>query len=221
MRQKLIIIGVLIFPLSVFSQDLLNDFKFSAFIGEGMGSGFGIETNRDKFVNYYFSVGKSEVIYDLYNKLDLGYSSFMQYSNLFQTRISYTGYGSTNSYYLYNYTSLLHFSFLTKLNVLHKNGILFQAGIGLQCRWYTNPNMEYYYSTVNMSLSPDPEYVNREYHALNFGFISTAKVSFFNNKKFSPFLSYGGFVDLIDATKFKWLHVFQVGVSYNWHKAVD
>jgi hypothetical protein len=72
-----------------------------------------------------------------------------------------------------------------------------------------------------MGVCPDPEYVNRKYHTLNFGFISTAKVSFFNNKKFSPFLSYGGFVDVIDATKFTWLHVFQLGVSYKWYKSEE
>ncbi|MBN2729422.1 MAG: hypothetical protein JXR53_09390 [Bacteroidales bacterium] len=211
--KKLIILGVLIFPLCVFSQDLLNDLKFSAFIGEGMGSGFGVETNRDEFVNYSFSVGKSEIIYGL----DAG-NSFLEYSSLFQNRISYTGYGSTNSYYLYDYSSLLHFTFLTDMTVLHKNGFLFQFDAGVQFRWYLKPDKLYINNTVNIGLSPDPEYVNREYHALNFGFISTVKVSFFNNKKFSPFLSYGGFVDVIDASKFRWLHVFQVGVFYNWCK---
>ena len=224
--KKLFIIGVLIFPLCVFSQGLLNDLRFSAFIGEGMGSGFGVETNRNKTIEYSLGLGYGELIYDIYDNMNIRSSSFFQHDNFYQTRMSIPIPDSLNGWYINEYSSVFHLSFLSSVKICDCKNIYLQFSIGSQLRMFMNNGERYYFLDSNIYVVhnanlADDKLINKKYHNVNLGFLAAAKVSFFNNKKFSPFLSYGGFVDVIDASKFRWLHVFQVGVAYNWHKAVD
>ena len=222
--RKLIMIGLLLFSLSVFSQSFSEDLRFSAFIGEGMGTGFGIETNRDKTIEYSFSLGYGELVYNTYKEMNIGYSAILQHDNFFQLRMSIPVPDSLNGRYRYTYSSVFHLSFINSIKICDFKNILLQLSIGSQIRLFTNNKKEYLVEDSNIFVVPvtisiDDKLVNKKYHNINFGFLSTAKVSFFNNKSFSPFLSYGGFVDVVDATKFKWLHVFQLGLSYNWRKS--
>lgn len=224
--KRIYLIVLLLLPLSVFSQSFTNDLKFSAFIGEGMGTGFGLSTNLEKKINYSLNIGFGEFIYKNYNSLFSGNYDYFGYKNCFQYRISIPSEVPHNKWYLYNYSSIIHFSIISDFLVFNIKNIEIELCAGMQLRWFANTTLKHYdFDTLNGQImiyeSIDDKLINKKYHTLNFGFISTAKVSFFNNKKFSPFLSYGGFVDVIDATKFRWLHVFQVGVSYNWQKSVE
>ena len=211
--KKFLMIGLLLLPLSVVSQGEINRLKLSAFVGEGMGSGFGISTAQSRPIAFSLCAGVGEFVY---NKLRLSNND-----DFFQNRVSYPDSSSISSYYKYEYSNILHFTFSSDFTIFQNKIFNLQFSTGMQFRFYIGTKITYHFVTQgNIGLCPDPEYINKDFHSLNFGFISTSKVSFFNNKKLSPFLSYGGFVDIVDATEFKWLHAFQIGVSYNWHRRV-